>query len=94
MLNEKEAATVFVWEPNGGRLAMIHAENPGLTKVDVSFYDDLNKKATLDPCTAGKKGSKRRRTPERLLRKSRSWRHWRVGSATACSGVRRGVILS
>lgn len=29
------------WEPRGSRFAMIHAENPQATKVNVSFYDML-----------------------------------------------------
>jgi len=39
MLDIKDAVMAFAWEPNGSRFAMIHAENPTSTKVDVSFYD-------------------------------------------------------
>merc|ERR1719330_1748971 len=35
----------FAWEPNGSRFAMIHADNPNSTKVNVSFYD-MNKVTT------------------------------------------------
>jgi len=40
MLDVKDAVMAFAWEPNHGtRFAMIHAENPGSTKVNVTFYD-------------------------------------------------------
>lgn len=42
MLDVKDAVMAFAWEPNGSRFAMIHAENPSSTKVNVSFYD-MNK---------------------------------------------------
>uniref|UniRef100_A0A7S1BYA9 Eukaryotic translation initiation factor 3 subunit B n=1 Tax=Corethron hystrix TaxID=216773 RepID=A0A7S1BYA9_9STRA len=42
MLEMKDAVMCFSWEPRGSRFAMIHAENPSSTKVNVSFYD-MNK---------------------------------------------------
>jgi len=57
MLDVKDAVMAFAWEPNGSRFAMIHAENPSSTKVNVSFYD-MNKKATPDP--NAKKGGKKK----------------------------------
>jgi translation initiation factor 3 subunit B len=45
MLDIKDAVMAFAWEPNGSRFAMIHAENPNSTKVNVSFYD-MNKSTT------------------------------------------------
>ena len=51
MLDTKHAVMALVWEPNGSRFAMIHAENPSASKVDVSFYD-MKKQAE----TKGKKG--------------------------------------
>jgi translation initiation factor 3 subunit B len=39
MLDMKDAVMALAWEPRGSRFAMIHAENPSSTKVDVSFYD-------------------------------------------------------
>lgn len=45
MLDIKDAVMAFAWEPNGTRFAMIHAENPSSTKVNVSFYD-MNKVTT------------------------------------------------
>jgi len=43
MLEIKDAVMAFAWEPSGHRFAMIHAENPTSTKVDVSFYDMMKK---------------------------------------------------
>lgn len=45
MLDIKDAIMAFAWEPDGSRFAMIHAENPNSTKVNVSFYD-MNKLTT------------------------------------------------
>lgn len=42
MLEIKDAVMALAWEPNGHRFAMIHAENPSSTKVNVTFYD-MNK---------------------------------------------------
>jgi translation initiation factor 3 subunit B len=39
MLDIKDAVMAFSWEPQGSRFALIHAENPTSTKVNVSFYD-------------------------------------------------------
>eukprot|EP00804_Cyclotella_cryptica_P030997 CCRYP_013570-RA/>CCRYP_013570-RA protein AED:0.07 eAED:0.07 QI:76/1/1/1/1/1/2/86/720 len=39
MLDIKDAVMAFAWEPTGSRFAIIHAENPTSTKVNVSFYD-------------------------------------------------------
>merc|ERR1712125_250396 len=52
MLDIKDAVMAFAWEPKGSRFAMIHAENPSSTKVNVSFYD-MNKK--VEPSTTQKK---------------------------------------
>jgi translation initiation factor 3 subunit B len=41
MLDIKDAVMALAWEPKGSRFAMIHAENPSSTKVNVSFYDML-----------------------------------------------------
>merc|ERR1711957_692243 len=58
MLDVKDAVMAFAWEPNGSRFAMIHAENPSSTKVNVSFYD-MNKKASLSDAGSKKgKGKK------------------------------------
>jgi translation initiation factor 3 subunit B len=39
MLEIKDAVMALAWEPKGSRFAMIHAENPSASKVNVSFYD-------------------------------------------------------
>ena len=39
MLDVKDAVMSFAWEPQGSRFAIIHAENPTSTKVNVTFYD-------------------------------------------------------
>lgn len=52
MLDIKDAVMAFAWEPKGSRFAMIHAENPTSTKVNVSFYD-MNKK--VEPTITKKK---------------------------------------
>jgi translation initiation factor 3 subunit B len=39
MLDVKNAVMAFSWEPQGSRFAIIHAENPTSTKVNVTFYD-------------------------------------------------------
>ena len=45
----------YAWEPQGSRFAIIHAENPTSTKVNVTFYDMFK---TLEPeKKKGKKGS-------------------------------------
>lgn len=54
MLDTKHAVMALVWEPNGSRFAMIHAENPSASKVDVSFYD--MKKQVETKGGGGKKG--------------------------------------
>jgi translation initiation factor 3 subunit B len=43
MLDTKDAVMALQWEPRGSRFAMIHAENPGAAKVNVSFYDMMKK---------------------------------------------------
>jgi len=55
MLEVKDAVMAFAWEPRGSRFAMIHAENPSSTKVNVSFYD-MNKvtEVTTLPTTSKK----------------------------------------
>lgn len=57
MLDIKDAVMAFAWEPRGSRFAMIHAENPSSTKVDVSFYD-MKKKVEPSATAAQKKGKK------------------------------------
>ncbi len=47
MLDIKDAGMALAWEPDGNRFAMIHAENPSSTKVNISFYD-MNKKITTE----------------------------------------------
>lgn len=37
----QDAVMAFQWEPKGSRFAIIHAENPTSTKVNVTFYDML-----------------------------------------------------
>jgi len=54
MLDMKDAVMSLTWEPRGSRFAMIHAENPSSTKVDVSFYD-MMKKNEIAPKKGGKK---------------------------------------
>merc|ERR1712157_53134 len=43
MLEIKDAVTALAWEPRGSRFAIIHAESPTSTKVNVSFYDMMKK---------------------------------------------------
>lgn len=43
MLEIKDAVMALAWEPRGSRFAMIHAESPTSTKVNVSFYDMMKK---------------------------------------------------
>jgi translation initiation factor 3 subunit B len=56
MLDTKEAVMALSWEPRGSRFAMVHAENPSSTKVNVSFYDMMKKTEVI---TVGKKGAKK-----------------------------------
>ena len=60
MLDIKDAVMAFAWEPKGSRFAMIHAENPTSTKVNVSFYD-MNKK--VEPTMNKKKKSNNNSEP-------------------------------
>jgi translation initiation factor 3 subunit B len=55
MLDVKDAVMALTFEPRGHRFAMIHAENPSSTKVNVSFY---NMKKRVETSTTGKKGGK------------------------------------
>lgn len=58
MLDVKDAVMALAFEPRGSRFAMIHAENPSSTKVDVSFYD-MKKKVDASANQKGKgKGKK------------------------------------
>lgn len=57
MLDVKDAVMAFGWEPDGSRFAMIHAENPDSTKVDVSFYDMTKR---VDANASGNKGKKKK----------------------------------
>ncbi|GKY91960.1 hypothetical protein MPSEU_000167600 [Mayamaea pseudoterrestris] len=43
MLDIKDAVMALAWEPKGSRFAIIHAENPSASKVNVSFYDMIRK---------------------------------------------------
>jgi len=52
MVDIKDAVMALAWEPKGNRFAMIHAENPNSTKVNVSFYD---MKKTVTIAAKGKK---------------------------------------
>jgi len=54
MLDMKDAVMSLTWEPRGSRFAMIHAENPSSTKVNVSFYDMMKKNEATTK--KGKKG--------------------------------------
>jgi len=60
MLDMKDAVMSLTWEPRGSRFAMIHAENPSSTKVDVSFYDMMKKSETMKK--VGKKGALQKQT--------------------------------
>jgi translation initiation factor 3 subunit B len=53
MLDIKDAIMALAWEPRGHRFAMIHAENPSSTKVNVSFYG--MKKTVVTPAQGKKK---------------------------------------
>lgn len=57
MLDIKDAVMALTWEPKGSRFAMIHAENPSSTKVDVSFYDMMKKAETTSTAVVGAKPS-------------------------------------
>jgi len=56
MIDIKDAVMALAWEPNGDKFAMIHAENPSSTKVNVSFYS-MTKKTTTEA-----KGKKKAQT--------------------------------
>ena len=56
MLDTKDAVMALAWEPRGSRFAMIHAENPSSTKVNVSFYSMMKTQETI---TVGKSGAKK-----------------------------------
>jgi translation initiation factor 3 subunit B len=56
MLDTKDAVMALAWEPRGSRFAMVHAENPSSTKVDVSFYNMMKKTEII---TVAKKGAKK-----------------------------------
>lgn len=55
MLDVKDAVMALSFEPRGHRFAMIHAENPSSTKVNVSFY---SMKKRVETNAKGKKGGK------------------------------------
>jgi translation initiation factor 3 subunit B len=57
MLDTKDAVMALAWEPRGSRFAMIHAENPDSTKVNVSFYNMMKKQETMVVGATGKKGN-------------------------------------
>jgi len=56
MLDIKDAVMALAFEPRGSRFAMIHAENPSASKVNVSFYDMMKKTEVI---TVAKKGAKK-----------------------------------
>lgn len=62
MLDMKDAVMSLVWEPRGSRFAMIHAENPSSTKVDVSFYDMMKKNEANVAKKGGKKSAQQKET--------------------------------
>jgi len=64
MLDIKDAVMAFQWEPQGSRFAVVHAENPAATKVNVSFYDMFQVREPEKK--KGKKGPKQEKqiTPE------------------------------
>jgi translation initiation factor 3 subunit B len=53
MLDTKDAVMALSFEPRGSRFAMIHAENPSASKVNVSFYDMMKRESVL---STNKKG--------------------------------------
>ena len=55
MLDTKDAVMALSFEPRGSRFAMIHAENPTASKVNVSFYDMM--KVGEVPVKGTKKGA-------------------------------------
>lgn len=55
MLDVKDAVMALAWEPRGSRFAMIHAENPSASKVDVSFYDMMKVEEVLTVVKGNKK---------------------------------------
>ena len=62
MLDMKDAVMSLTWEPRGSRFAMLHAEDPMSTKVNVSFYD-MMKKNDAAPKKGGKKGQQQSKQP-------------------------------
>lgn len=62
-LDIKDAVMAFAWEPQGSRFAMIHAENPSSTKVNVSFYDMMKK---VEPKKGAKKGGNTPSGPQKV----------------------------
>jgi len=65
MFDVKDAVMAFAWEPKGSRFAMIHAENPSSTKVNVSFYDMMKK---VDPSsTTNKKNKKANSSTQQIV---------------------------
>lgn len=71
MLDIKDAVMAFAWEPQGSRFAMIHAENPSSTKVNVSFYD-MNKK--VEPtANKKKKGGKNNSNEPTIVAELNKW---------------------
>ena len=63
MLDIKDAVMALAFEPRGSRFAMIHAENPSSTKVDVTFYDMMKQG---DPISVkGKKGKTIQKLPDK-----------------------------
>ncbi len=58
MLDIQDAVMALSWEPRGSRFALIHAENPSSTKVNVSFYNMMKTTEiiTVKPGAKGKGG--------------------------------------
>lgn len=63
MLDLKDAVMALAFEPRGSRFAMIHAENPSSTKVDVSFYDMMKQGEPIS--VKSKKGTMTKKLPEK-----------------------------
>jgi translation initiation factor 3 subunit B len=61
MLDIKDAVMALAFEPRGSRFAIIHAENPSASKVNVSFYDMMKKTEVISVATKGaKKGQQQK----------------------------------
>jgi translation initiation factor 3 subunit B len=69
MLDVKDAVMAFAWEPNHGtKFAMIHAENPSSTKVNVTFYDMQKQVQVEVPSKKKGNSSKKTRTETQIVK--------------------------